>query len=474
MIEAYIDQIIKMDILADSITIMDEKGIIRYFKIFNKKVVPFMFTEIVGKHFLEVFTDIRPEESTVMKALRGESTNFHLTHMRDYKGRFHEVLECVYPIYRERQIIGAVCITRAKELPSSSSHVIELQSLDKKQEHIFELTDIIGISPIMQDLKVQIMQVAETDANVLIYGETGTGKEMVAQAIHSFSSRKRKVFYAQNCAAIPSTLTESIFFGTEKGIYTGSVSRSGIMEQANQGTLFLDEINSLDLNIQAKLLKALEDKKFRRLGSEKVIQADFRMISAMNEDPFDCISSKKIRNDLFYRLSTVILRIPPLRERREDIEILAEYFINQNNNNKKNPHQVFGLAPKTLQLLQEYDWPGNVRELKNAIESAFVFSTASFIEPDDLPSYILQNTSHERQNRNADWRVARHSEEVEFIQRPYKASLTLKAAMEAYEKKFLQERLQLCQNHSKLARDLGINRQTLLNKIKKYDLDRTW
>lgn len=473
MIEAYIDQIIKMDILADSITIMDEKGIIRYFKIFNKKVVPFMFTEIVGKHFLEVFTDIRPEESTVMKALRGESTNFHLTHMRDYKGRFHEVLECVYPIYMERQIIGAVCITRTKELLSSPSHVIELQSLDTKQEHIFELTDIIGISPMMQNLKVQIMQVAETDANVLIYGETGTGKEMVAQAIHSFSSRKRKVFYAQNCAAIPSTLTESIFFGTEKGIYTGSVSRSGIMEQANQGTLFLDEINSLDLNIQAKLLKALEDKKFRRLGSEKVILADFRMISAMNEDPFDCISNKKIRSDLFYRLSTVILRITPLRERREDIEILSEYFIKQNNNNKNNPHQVFGLTPKTLQLLQEYDWPGNVRELKNAIESAFVFSTASLIEPDDLPSYILQSTSHERQNRNVDWCAVRHSEEVEFIQRSYKASLTLKDAMEAYEKKFLQERLQLCQNHSKLARDLGINRQTLLNKIKKYDLDRT-
>ena len=262
-------------------------------------------------------------------------------------------------------------------------------------------------------------------------------------------------------------------FGTEKGIYTGSVSRSGIMEQANQGTLFLDEINSLDLNIQAKLLKALEDKKFRRLGSEKVILADFRMISAMNEDPFDCISNKKIRSDLFYRLSTVILRIPPLRERREDIEILSEYFIKQNNNNKNNPHQVFGLTPKTLQLLQEYDWPGNVRELKNAIESAFVFSTASLIEPDDLPSYILQSTSHERQNRNVDWCAVRHSEEVEFIQRSYKASLTLKDAMEAYEKKFLQERLQLCQNHSKLARDLGINRQTLLNKIKKYDLDRT-
>ncbi len=473
MIEAYIDQIIKMDILADAITIIDKKGIIRYFKVYNRKVIPFMSAEIVGKHFLEVFTDIRLEESTVMKALRGESTNFHLTHMRDYKGRFHEALECVYPIYMEGHIIGAVCITRAKELLSPPSHVIELRPLDTKQENIFELTDIIGISPIMQDLKVQIMQVAETDANVLIYGETGTGKEMIAQAIHSFSSRKRKVFYAQNCAAIPLTLTESIFFGTEKGIYTGSVSRSGIMEQANQGTLFLDEINSLDLNIQAKLLKSLEDKKFRRLGSEKVIQADFRMISAMNEDPFDCISSKKIRSDLFYRLSTVILRIPPLRERREDIEILAEYFINQNNNNKKNPHQVFGLAPKTLQLLQEYDWPGNVRELKNAIESAFVFSTASLIEPDDLPSYILQNTSHERQNRNADWRAARHSEEVEFIQRPYKASLTLKDAMEAYEKKFLQERLQLCQNHSKLARDLGINRQTLLNKIKKYDLDRT-
>lgn len=400
MLEHYINRILTMGALADSVTIIDDRQIIRYFQPFNPNIVPFQASDVVGTHFRSAFLDVDPDESGVLKALHGEAT-----------------LSETY--------------TQQEDLP-----------------------DLIGNSPAMQKLKHKLLRVAQTDANVLICGETGSGKELVAQALHTASRRNQRLFYPQNCAAIPATLLESTFFGSEKGAYTGSVQSKGILEQADGGTVFLDEINSLDLSVQAKLLRALEDKRIRRLGGTKEIQSDFRIISAMNEDPFDCMRSGKIRSDLFFRLSTVILEVPPLRHRREDIPLLADFFI------KKFCPQgpVKTLTPNALAILCDYNWPRNVRELKNAIEYACIFAEGPEITPKELPDHIIGMTSA-----------------ISFscpnnIITDISSSGTLKTLMDQYEADLLSERVAACKNHSRLARELGVTRQTLLNKLSKYGL----
>ena len=400
MLENYINQIITMGALADSVTIIDDRQIICYFQPFNPNIVPFQASDVVGTHFRSAFLDVDPDESGVLKALHGEAT-----------------LSETY--------------TQQEDLP-----------------------DLIGNSPAMQKLKHKLLRVAQTDANVLICGETGSGKELVAQALHTASRRNQRLFYPQNCAAIPATLLESTFFGSEKGAYTGSVQSKGILEQADGGTVFLDEINSLDLSVQAKLLRALEDKRIRRLGGTKEIQSDFRIISAMNEDPFDCMRSGKIRSDLFFRLSTVILEVPLLRHRREDIPLLADFFI------KKFCPQgpVKTLTPNALAILCDYNWPRNVRELKNAIEYACIFAEGPEITPKELPDHIIGMTSA-----------------ISFscpnnIITDISSSGTLKTLMDQYEADLLPERVAACKNHSRLARELGVTRQTLLNKLSKYGL----
>ena len=462
MIDKYINQIISMNVLADSICIIDSGGYIRYFKVFrDKSTLPFPISEkeLLGKHFMDAFIGINPETSTFLKALKGEATLNQVAHEWDMQGNKTALVECVHPIALDGEIIGAACISRAATLEHNASlGYINIKSQNSEKQNLYLLSDFIGNSAPMINLKKQILHLAKFNTNVLIYGETGTGKEMVAEAIHDLGIRKNKTFYSQNCAAIPSNLLESIFFGTEKGVYTGSIDRAGILEQAQGGTVFFDEINSLDIGMQAKLLKVLEEKKITRLGSDKCTKVDFRVIAATNEDPLDCVRSGKLRSDLFYRLSGVILEIPPLRKRKEDIPLLVHHFIQKYN--KDNNENILGISDEVNQLFMNYNWPGNVRELKNAIESACIFTTTSMIELTDIPAYIAAKLQK--------------SEEQElpacYISYASDTSLTLKEAMDSYEEQFLRAQLAECSNHSLLAKKLNVTRQTLINKLKKYNL----
>lgn len=462
MIDKYINQIISMNVLADSICIIDSNCIIRYFKIFRDNFTnffPLTEMEVIGQHFMNVFLGIDPENSTFLKALKGEATLNKIAHEWDMQGNKTALIECVHPITLDGKIIGAACISRAATLEHNVSlGCIDIKSNRTEKNNLYLLSDFVGNSPAMVNLKMQIMHLADFNTNVLIYGETGTGKEMVAEAIHDFSIRKNKTFFSQNCAAIPSNLLESIFFGTEKGVYTGSVDRAGILEQANGGTVFFDEINSLDIAMQAKLLKALEEKKIRRLGSEKSVKVDFRVIAATNEDPLDCVHSGKMRSDLFYRLSSVILEIPPLRKRKEDIPLLVHHFIEKYN--RENNENILGISTTVNQLFFDYDWPGNVRELKNAVESACIFATTSLIEMNDIPAYITSKLDGSDRNNTSSSHTFPHQNK----------NLTLKEAMDNYEEAFLRAQLAECSNHSLLAKKLNITRQTLINKLNKYNL----
>ena len=311
-------------------------------------------------------------------------------------GKHIDVVSNTYPILRNGQVLGGFNLLKDwSEIDQLHKKIIDLQGklLDKRASgrqdgksmlaarYTFE--DIISISPTMNSVVAQCRQVAK------IYGETGTGKELFAQSIHNASPRSDGPFLAINCAAIPENLLESLLFGTEKGAYTGAERRAGLFEQANGGTLLLDEINSMNINLQSKLLRVLQDGVIRRVGGMNEIQVDVRVLSNINMPPYEAIEKGRLRRDLFYRLGVVNINVPPLRERKEDIPILAKRFIMACN--EKLLRSVHDIDSAVQELFRQYDWPGNVRELEHAIEHAMnvLPDEADTITPAYLPPHLL-------------------------------------------------------------------------------------
>jgi DNA-binding NtrC family response regulator len=286
-----------------------------------------------------------------------------------------------------------------------------------------------------------ISRVAPARASILITGESGVGKELVADAIHELSPRKGKPLIKVHCAALAASLLESELFGHEKGAFTGAVSRvRGRFELANEGTLFLDEIGEIDQNIQIKLLRVLQDRKFERLGGEETIETDVRIVAATNRDLKEEIEKGNVREDLYFRLNVVNIHVPPLRERKDDIPLLVTAFLGEFA--EENSKIVEGINEKARAALYAYDWPGNVRELRNCMESAVVMSRGTIITEDDLPPTLRQ--------RNDDGWIR----------------LPLGASLEESEKMIIRDTLSAYKgNKSKTAEVLGIGRKTLHRKI---------
>ncbi len=302
--------------------------------------------------------------------------------------------------------------------------------------------DLVGASECMQELFEIIEEVASVDSPVLIIGETGTGKELVAKAIHSKSERKFGPFVAINCGAFPENLLETELFGYEAGAFTGAVkTRKGRIELAHGGTLFLDEIGEIPLKMQVDLLRVLEEKRFQRIGGRDFISVDFRCISATHKDLEEEIKKGAFRKDLYFRLNVIEIKVPPLRERKEDIPLLAEYFLARFKKETNKPVNV--ISKDALNYLQSYDWPGNVRELENAIERAVVLAKGSVLTKKDFA----------------------------FLARGGDVGDDECKSLEAAEKRHIEKILRECGwNISRAARVLEINRTTLHNKIKKYNL----
>ncbi len=301
--------------------------------------------------------------------------------------------------------------------------------------------DLIGQSGAMQKLFELIQDVAPNDTPVLIVGETGTGKELVAKAIHALSPRRYAPFVAVNCGAFTETLLESTLFGHEKGAFTGAHHmQKGRLEMANGGTLFLDEVGEISPKMQVDLLRVLEEKKFHRLGNPKPMAADFRLVSATHRYLEEAVQDRAFRQDFYYRINVITIAVPPLRERKEDVALLAHHFLGRYNQElNKN---VAGISKEALDILTGYHWPGNVRELENVIERAVVIGKKRKIAPVDLP---FQGVSIPRK--------------------------TTAGTLEKVEKDHISEMLRACGwNIARTASLLGINRTTLYKKIKKYGL----
>ncbi|HET6421069.1 MAG TPA: sigma-54 dependent transcriptional regulator [Geobacteraceae bacterium] len=268
----------------------------------------------------------------------------------------------------------------------------ENRMLQKRLEEARSIPNIIGIHPKMKEVFRIVNKISATSSTVLIYGESGTGKELVARAIHEGSPRKESPFFAINCAAIPDSLMESELFGHEKGSFTGADKRElGIFEAANEGTVFLDEIGELNTAMQAKLLRAIQEKEIRRVGGKINIPIDVRIISATNKDLEQEIRKGSFREDLFYRLDVIRINLPPLRERGNDIATLAEYFVKKYGSQATVP--VKGISKPALKLIMNYTWPGNVRQLESIIERSVLMTESEYIQPEDLPLEIQRETS---------------------------------------------------------------------------------
>ncbi|MCJ7496595.1 MAG: sigma 54-interacting transcriptional regulator [candidate division Zixibacteria bacterium] len=318
----------------------------------------------------------------------------------------------------------------------------------------FKFDEILGNSPQMVEVLKIVADIADTEATVLIEGESGTGKELLARAIHFNSSRSRNSFVPINCAAIPETLLESELFGYEKGAFTGATQRKlGKFEVANGGTIFLDEIGEMSPLLQVKILRFLQSHEFEPLGSNKVKRSDVRIISATNKDLFTLVKENRFREDLYYRINVINLKLPTLRERKLDIAPLAESFAQKFT--KKSDKEIKGIEPETLNILSRYRFPGNIRELENIIERAVILAKGEWITKDDLPKNIFNGSG-----MDAGIKIAQNYPELKSLR---------KKVVEEVEKKFLEDLLQRNQNNvSQAAKDAGMHRVELQRLLKKY------
>lgn len=324
---------------------------------------------------------------------------------------------------------------------------VENRDLHEQLDRKYGLENIVGNAPKMQEVFEMIRQVAASKATVLIQGESGTGKELVAQAIHRLSPRSRGPFVAVHCAALTSTLLESELFGHEKGAFTGAAERRrGRFERADGGTLFLDEIGEIDQNVQVKILRVLEQRSFERVGGQQTVEVDVRLIAATNRDLKQMVAAGTFREDLYYRLEVVLIHVPALRERREDIPFLAGHFLSELT--KENNKSIEGFTPEAMELLASYAWPGNVRELRNVIERMVVMSHGNKITVREIPTSIKEAVS---------------------LQGGAKQESAY--SLEEAEKKMIVEALQASGGVRKAAAArLGISMRTLHRKLNEYGL----
>ncbi|MEH7176537.1 sigma-54 interaction domain-containing protein [Neobacillus vireti] len=410
--------------------------------------------EVQGKHLLDAFPSLTENSSTLLRVIKTGKPIYNQTQVYvNIHGKQIDTINTTLPIFLDKEIIGAVEIakdySRMKQLAES---LLDLQkSVNKNNKKktskniSYTLHDLKSINPVFIAMKEEAGKLAKSDSPILVYGESGTGKELFVQGIHHASYRTNGPFIAQNCAAIPETLLESILFGTAKGSYTGAVERKGLFELADSGTLFLDELHTMPIELQAKLLRVLEDGMVRRVGSVQNISVDVRVIAAMNVHPAHALQNQKLRSDLYYRLNVFTFSLLPIRERKEDILFLTHYFIQFFN--KKLQKGIKGIHQHVESFFRSHSWPGNVRELKHTIEYMMNVCEEDVLQMKDLPIMMKQQA------------VAKDHVEN---------NLSLRKNVEELEVQLIDRALDLAKgNINQAAKLLEIPRQTLQYKLKK-------
>ncbi len=457
----------------DGITVVDSKGRIvysvRYNPRFDENSNEREFDKLINRSFLELYPGVNPKDSTLINCLEmgvpiyNKNQVFH-----DFNGRLLSTQNLTIPIIKMGKVLGAIelskDVTRIQDLNEVASESKRKRSrlyggkVSKEESVVkFNFDDIVTQDPEMLEHIKKARLISDSSSAVLVYGETGTGKELFVHSIHNYSPRRDKPFIAQNCAALPENLFESMLFGAVKGAYTGAEDKAGLFELADGGTLFLDEINSMSMNLQAKLLRVLQDGFVRRVGGTKDVKVDVRVITAMNVNPIEAVRKRQIREDLFYRLNVSSVKLTPLRNRKGDIQLLVDHFVEQYN--RQLGCNVKGIDKEVETLFHIYNWPGNVRELQHVIEAAMNIVKKGKIGVKDLPVY-LNDAINDRDIHEIE--MTTESGDADTLKK-------LGEMMEVMEKKMIEEALKRSGgNVSKASKLLNMPRQTLQYKINKY------
>jgi len=454
----------------DGITIIDSEGVIQYSVKYNPSFYPEDMgrEDIIGKKLEDIFTNINNQDSTLFDAMNCkkviEKKNQKIINKHE---ELIETMNISFPIIINGKTVGAIELS--KDISNIEAVQKKIMNIDqdifrnkvKAENRLgsnkarYTLDDIISDNQQIIDLKNQIKQLKNSIAPVFIYGETGTGKELFAHAIHNESSQCKGPFISQNCAAIPENLLESILFGTVKGSYTGAIDAPGLFELADNGTLFLDELNSMSKNLQAKMLRVLEDGYIRRVGGKKEKKINIRIISAANQDPIKLIQDGILRRDIYYRLCVLYFVLPPLRKRKNDIIILINYFVKKFNQlyNKR----IVKISNELFRTLKNYEWPGNIRELEHIIQ----FGLTQVGEDEEVLEY--KHIASKLKN----FKMNNIENNVHLINRP------LKDIIKEIEEKVIYEALRTSAgNVSKASKIIKIPRQTFSRKMKEYGIEK--
>ncbi|MGQ9778071.1 MAG: sigma-54-dependent transcriptional regulator [Thermodesulfobacteriota bacterium] len=415
--------------------------------IFRKNMSDILITDLKlpdtdGLQILNEVKQMNPETQVIMITAYG-SIDSAVTAMKEGASDY-----LTKPFSMDELLLIIKRLIRIKQLEEENIR------LKEKVEERFGLEGLIGKSPQMQKIYDLIETVSQTDTTILIQGESGTGKEMVANAIHIKSLRKNGPFIKVNCSALPETLLESELFGHEKGAFTGAIrQRKGRFELAHEGTLFLDEVGEISPIVQVKLLRALQERQFERVGGTKTISVDVRLICATQRDLKEEIKKGTFREDLYYRLNVVPIFLPPLRERKEDILLLTEHFINKFA--KKMGKEILGLSEEAKNLLLKYHFPGNIRELENMIERAVALLKGKIIQATDLPEEVMGQEAP-----------------IQEICKKIEGPKPLAQAIKLFEKEYIQNVLEKTKGKKGQAAELlGISRKTLWEKIKELKIE---
>lgn len=416
--------------------------------------------QVFQKDVLAMFPSLTPETSTILRVLRTREPIYDQVQTYfNNKGRRITTVNSTIPLWNASRFVGvlevAKDVTRMEDL---ARKVVDLQQQLYKQQqgkkgraNNYNFTDIVGNSSALRHPLELARRAARTASPVLVYGETGTGKELVAQSIHQASTRSAGPFIAQNCAALPGSLLEGILFGTVKGSFTGAVDRPGLIEQADGGTLLLDEINSMDIDLQAKLLRVLQDNRVRRVGGLKEVPVDIRIIATTNAHPQAAINQGRLRQDLYYRLAVVNVTLPTLSQRQEDIPLLCSHFVDKYN--RRLGLSVQGITQEVMDIFYSHPWPGNVRELEHIIEGSMniLADDEVYIDVHHLPNNIIPQGLQTKTLAGFE-------------------NYTLPEAVALVEQKLIQRAMERSGgNITRAARLLGITRQALQYKLGKIN-----
>jgi arginine utilization regulatory protein len=453
------------DLIHQPMAIIDKEGKYVYYNQESAELDGYPIEQAIGKPMLKVYPKMRKEDSTMLQALQhGKEYQNNYQSYYNHVGKLVDYMHTTVPLYNKNQkIIGAIEIGRnLSTVRQLQDQVFKLNSkLYQNKEQ--PLPEIVFVSKTMQEVIDQTNILGANDVPVLIVGETGTGKELFARLIHQTSQRRDKAFISLNCSALPTTLIESTLFGTVKGAFTGAENRQGYLELANGGTLFLDELNAMPLEMQSKLLRFLQEKTYWQLGGNKEMHSDVRIVAAMNEPPTELLKTGKMRSDLFFRLNVGLIKLPALRDRTEDIPVLARYFIDKHKNDVN--VVISGISEHALQQLISAPWPGNVRMLENTIVRSMVLQN----EPGELDNIILDEDLFDLNSS---------SSQNDDINKPENLPINtstdgnnLIEQVENYERQLIINALN--QANGKIitaAKLLNISRTTLQYKVKKYHI----